>query len=63
MPAFTFEKISPPARRKATPTPANEKPRGPVAQVIGRFVEVRVRRKLNSDGAAGERRALSQDEG
>jgi hypothetical protein len=45
MPAFTFEKISPPARRApAAATP--KKPRGLISQMIDRFAERRARRAL-----------------
>ena len=44
MPAFTFEKISPP-RRAPGPIPSIEKKqRGVIVQVLGRFVEARVQR-------------------
>lgn len=55
MPAFTFEKISPPARRApAAATP--KKPRGIISQMIDRFAERRARRALRSE------RATSRDE-
>jgi len=45
MPAFTFEKISPPVRRG--PIPAIEKKqRGVIVQILDRFVEARVKRTL-----------------
>ncbi|GAA0005817.1 MULTISPECIES: hypothetical protein [Bradyrhizobium] len=55
MPAFTFEKISPPARRApATTTP--KKPRGLISQMIDRFAERRARRTLQGE------RAMRRDE-
>jgi hypothetical protein len=55
MPAFTFEKISPPVRRApAAATP--KKPRGLISQVIDRFAERRARRALQAE------RATRQDE-
>ncbi len=48
MPAFTFEKISPPARRKPAAPTVNDKPRGAVVQLLDRFSEVRIWRRLNS---------------
>ena len=52
MPAFTFEKISPPAGG-SVPSVANgvapsiaKKPRGVIIQIIDRFVETRVKRTL-----------------
>ena len=43
MPAFTFEKISPPVRRGPIP-PIVKKQRGVIIQILGRFVEARVKR-------------------
>jgi hypothetical protein len=43
MPAFTFEKISPPVRRGPIP-PIAKKQRGAIVQILDRFVEVRVKR-------------------
>jgi len=55
MPAFTFEKISPPARRApAATTP--KKPRGLISQMIDRFAERRARRALQGE------RAIRRDE-
>jgi len=44
MPAFTFEKISPPLRRGPLP-PIAKKQRGVIVQILGRFVEARVKRE------------------
>lgn len=43
MPAFSFEKISPPVRRGPLP-PIAKKQRGVIIQILGRFVEARVKR-------------------
>jgi hypothetical protein len=43
MPAFTFEKISPPVRRGPIP-PIAKKQRGVIVQILDRFVEARVKR-------------------
>ena len=43
MPAFTFEKISPPASRGPI-APIVVKKRGIIVQVLDRFVEARVKR-------------------
>ena len=43
MPAFTFEKISPPPSRGPLPATA-KKQRGVIVQVLDRFVGVRVKR-------------------
>jgi hypothetical protein len=50
MPAFTFEKISPPVRRApAATTP--KKPRGLISQMIDRVAERRARRALQDERA------------
>jgi hypothetical protein len=46
MPAFTFEKISPPADRGPVPPVANKKQRGVIVQMLDRFAEARVKRTL-----------------
>ena len=43
MPAFTFEKISPPVRRGPI-APIEKKQRGVIVQILDRFVEARVKR-------------------
>ena len=43
MPAFTFEKISPPASRGPI-APIVVKKRGVIVQILDRFVEARVKR-------------------
>ena len=43
MPAFTFEKISPPDRRGPLP-PTAKKQRGVIVHLLDRFVAVRVKR-------------------
>ena len=45
MPAFTFEKISPPLRRGPLP-PIAKKQRGVIVQILDRFVEARVKRTM-----------------
>jgi hypothetical protein len=48
MPAFTFEKLSPPVRR--TPAVATEtKQRSRIVQFLDRFTEARTRRALSKD--------------
>ena len=50
VPAFTFEKISPPARRApAATTP--KKPRGMISRMIDRFGDRRARRALGDEQA------------
>ena len=46
MPAFSFEKISPPDDRGTIPPVANKKQRGVIVQMLDRFAEARVRRTL-----------------
>ena len=43
MPAFSFEKISPPARRVSA-APAEKKPRGVIVQILDRFAGARAKR-------------------
>jgi len=43
MPAFTFEKISPPVRRGPLP-PIAKKQRGLIVQILDSFVEARVKK-------------------
>ena len=43
MPAFTFEKISPPVRHGPIPS-IETKQRGVIVQMLDRFVEARVKR-------------------
>ena len=55
MPAFTFEKISPPVRRGPIPAVV-KKQRGVIVQILDRFVEARVKRTLREEnGAIGRR--------
>ena len=53
MPAFTFEKISPPAVRESPPmTPSMavaKKPRRLFGHMIDRFVEARIRKNLRKE--------------
>ena len=54
MPAFTFEKISPPVRRApAATTP--KKPRGLISQMMDRFSERRARRALRPVKGSNEK--------
>jgi hypothetical protein len=55
MPAFTFEKISPPTRRGPI-APIVKKQRGVIVQILDRFVEARVRRSLREEKSAVARR-------
>jgi hypothetical protein len=55
MPAFTFEKISPPSRRGPVP-PAAKKQRGIIAQILDRFVEARIKRSVREEKPTTVRR-------
>lgn len=55
MPAFTFEKISPPVRRAPAAT-SPKKPRGLISQMLDRFAERRARRALQGE------RVMQRDE-
>jgi len=53
MPAFTFEKISPPTVRESPPMVASmavaKKPRRLFGHMIDRFVEARIRKSLRKE--------------
>jgi hypothetical protein len=55
MPAFSFEKISPPIRHDPVPT-IEKKQRGVIVQVLGRFVEARVERAQRVEQSIIDRR-------
>jgi hypothetical protein len=55
MPAFTFEKISPPVRRGPI-APIEKKQRGVIVQILDRFAEARVKRKLVKETSISVRR-------
>ncbi|MCA6114477.1 hypothetical protein J6524_06015 [Bradyrhizobium sp. WSM 1738] len=55
MPAFTFEKISPPAERGPVPPVANKKQRGAIIQILDRLAEARVKRSLKKEKDAAAR--------
>lgn len=48
MPAFTFEKITPPVGRGPV-APIEQKQRGVIVQILDRFVEARVKRTLKQE--------------
>ena len=48
MPAFTFEKISPPARRGPAAA-AEKKQRSRIVQFLDRFTDARIKRSLAKD--------------
>ena len=66
MPAFTFEKISPPERPapvgNVTENAVVRKPRGVIVQMLDRLVEARVKRTLREkEGVIARRRPTPQD--
>jgi hypothetical protein len=61
MPAFTFEKISPPVRPGAVPAAA-KKQRGVIVQILNRFAEARVKRSLRRENSAIARGELKSPE-
>jgi hypothetical protein len=62
MPAFTFEKISPPERRGPVSPVANKKQRGVIVQILDRFAEARVKRSLKKEkGVIARNRHRSAD--
>jgi hypothetical protein len=60
MPAFTFEKISPPLRRGPLP-PIAKKQRGVIVQILDRFVEARVKRSMPEEKGVIARRRKPPD--
>ncbi len=44
MPAFSFEKISPPPVNHGSVPTIEKRPRGGIVQILGRFVEARAER-------------------
>lgn len=57
MPAFSFEKISPPVRRGPLP-PIAKKQRGVIIQILGRFVEARVKRTRREEDMRDEEKGV-----
>jgi hypothetical protein len=61
MPAFTFEKISPPVRRGPIP-PIVKKQRGLIVQILDSFVEARVKKSQREDkGVIARREKIPPD--
>jgi hypothetical protein len=59
MPAFSFEKISPPIRRGPIPSIA-KKQRGVIVQILDRFVEARVKRTLREETMREEKGVIAR---
>jgi hypothetical protein len=63
MPAFTFEKISPPVRRGPLP-PIAKKQRGVIVKILDHFVEARVKRTMRGEkGVLARRQHRPPDKG
>jgi hypothetical protein len=60
MPAFTFEKISPPPRRGPVP-PIKKKHRSFIGQMLDRFSEARAKRGLRAERGVSRRQRKSPD--
>jgi hypothetical protein len=56
MPAFTFEKISPPPLRHGPVPTIAKRQRGVIVQILDRFVEARVKRTLREEKGVIARR-------
>ena len=61
MPAFSFEKISPPVRRGPIPS-IEKKQRGVIVQILDRFVEARVKRTLREKTRREEKGVIARNE-
>jgi hypothetical protein len=55
MPAFSFEKISPPDRRGPVPSIAQKKQRGVIVKMLDRLVQARVKRSMRAEKGASAR--------
>lgn len=56
MPAFTFEKLSPPARRAANTPAADKKRRGVISSILDRFAGARGKRGTKKERAISARK-------
>ena len=59
MPAFSFEKIEPPAQDGPVP-PAVKQQRSVFVQLLDRLVETRLKRTLDEEGAAARKQKPSE---
>ncbi|WP_213742356.1 hypothetical protein [Bradyrhizobium sp. dw_411] len=66
MPAFTFEKITPPSSGPVSSVAKNvgpsvaKKQRGVIVQILDRFVETRVKRTLSDEKGVAARKPKSR---
>jgi hypothetical protein len=58
MPAFTFEKLSPPVRRVSNAPVANKKRRGMIFSMLDRLTEARGKRSLQKERPVAARKTL-----
>jgi hypothetical protein len=56
MPAFTFEKLSPPGRRAANAPAADKKQRGVISSMLDRLTGARSKRRLSKEHTASTRK-------
>jgi hypothetical protein len=56
MPAFTFEKLSPPDRRAANTPAADKKQRGVISSILDRLTETRGKRRPQQERTASARK-------
>jgi hypothetical protein len=56
MPVFTFEKLSPPARRVANAPAADKKQRGVLSSMLNRLAEARGKRSLRKERTVSARK-------
>jgi len=56
MPAFTFEKLSPPARRAANAPATDKKQRGVISSMLDRLAEARSKRRAPKERTVSARK-------
>jgi hypothetical protein len=56
MPAFTFEKLSPPARRAANEPAPDKKQRGVISSILDRLAESRSKRRTPQERPVSARK-------
>ena len=62
MPAFTFEKLSPPARRASNAPAADQKRRGAISSVLDRLAGARGKRSPQKERAVSARKQPKSQE-
>ncbi|HTD00437.1 MAG TPA: hypothetical protein VK734_22060 [Bradyrhizobium sp.] len=56
MPVFTFEKLSPPARRVANAPATDKKQRGVISSMLDRLTEARSKRRTSKERTVSARK-------